>query len=173
MLYIYHILPQKDGCMCRYFIFCVRKKFIFVNWASLCYTNWNACIPLRAKVHLVSTIKIVKRGGGLEGLIDSGPFARQSRRTESLEARQAGPNRACFFLFFCPQIGVTLNSPGRLFQPSPDLLFFNTTRSGGLNPSGILSGFYFNKPDLLCLMIHKILELYLRKKWLSCVVSFP
>lgn len=128
--------------------------------------------PLRAKVHLVSTIKIVKRGGGLAGLIDSGPFARQSRRTESLEARQAGPNRACFFLFFCPQIGVTLNSPGRLFQPSLDLLFFNTTRSRGLNPSGLLSGFCFNKPDLLCLMIHKILELYLRKKVVKfCIIS--
>lgn len=49
-----------------------------------------------SKVHLASTIKIVRRGGGLVRLIDSGLLARQSRRTQGPGARQTGPNRACF-----------------------------------------------------------------------------
>lgn len=65
----------------------------------------------RPQVHLAGSIKIVGGGGGLAGLIDSGPLARQSRRTEGLGARQAGPNRACFS---CPEIGTALNCPGRL-----------------------------------------------------------
>lgn len=49
----------------------------------------SACIPHRPEVHLASTIKIVEIGGGLAGLIDSGPLARQSRRTLGLRASHA------------------------------------------------------------------------------------
>lgn len=62
-----------------------------------------------------------KGGGGLAGLIDSGPLARQSRRTRGLGARQAGPDRACFS---CSEIGTALNCPGRLSLPSPFLYHF-------------------------------------------------
>lgn len=62
--------------------------------------------------------------GGLAGLIDSGPLARQSPRTWGLGARQADFNHACF-----PLIGSTHNSPGRLLFPSTAVLQKKTKRN--------------------------------------------
>lgn len=106
---------------------------------SVLLTQKHVYIPHRPKVHLASPIKIVKRGGGLAGLIDSGPLARQSRRTQGLGARQAGPDRACFS---CSEIGTALNCPGRLSLPS--LSFFITSRNwnrASLSP--LISGFLY------------------------------